>query len=230
MVAFMRRFDENYREAYQKVQAGVIGRPIVFRANQCQYLDTDPVYYEYLRTCGGSFIDAVIHDIDLSLMFLGEDSVPKSCSAHGINAMFTDLAKSGDADNVIGICEYWDGRIAHFYLSRTSGASGYDNQSEIWGLDGKIGINGTPRKDRVEVVDARGIHIDADPSWYERYIPAFVSEAVGWVDAILDNKPMPVPLSSSWKALVIASALQDSLKTGETVKFDRDGKRIDQPN
>ncbi|KAL2842413.1 hypothetical protein BJY01DRAFT_236008 [Aspergillus pseudoustus] len=200
----MSRFDYSYREAYQKIQAGAIGRPIVFRANQCQYTDTDPLYYDYLRTCGGSFIDAVIHDIDLSLMFLGEDCTPKACSAHGINAVVEDLAKTGDADNAIGICEYWDGKIAHFYLSRTSGSSGYDNQ----------------------MLDARGIHIDAIPSWYDRYVPAFVSEAVGWVDAILDGKPMPVPLKSSWKALVIAEALQESLRTGETVKFDRAGQRI----
>ncbi|OJJ04018.1 hypothetical protein ASPVEDRAFT_30497 [Aspergillus versicolor CBS 583.65] len=94
MVAFMRRFDDSYREAYDKIQAGVIGRLIVFRANQCQYTDTDPLYYDHLRNCGGSFIDAVIHDIDLALMFLGEDSIPKSCSAHGINAVFTDLEKN----------------------------------------------------------------------------------------------------------------------------------------
>ncbi|GKZ37783.1 hypothetical protein AbraIFM66950_009541 [Aspergillus brasiliensis] len=202
MVAFMRRFDESYQAAYQKVQAG------------------------YLRTCGGSFIDAVIRDIDLSLMFLGEDSIPKSCSAHGVNAVFEDLAQMGDADNAVGICEYWDGKIAHFYLSRTSGAAGYDNQSEIWGLEGKIGVKATPRRDRVEVSDVRGIHTDAIPTWYDRYAPAFVSEAIGWVEAILEGKPMPVPLSSSWKALVIADALQESLRTGTRVNFDRDGKRL----
>jgi myo-inositol 2-dehydrogenase/D-chiro-inositol 1-dehydrogenase len=47
-----------------------------------------------------------------------------------------------------------------------------------------------------------------------------VTEAIAWVDAVLDDKPMPVPLRSSLTGLVIAKALQESLRTGKKIEFD----------
>lgn len=226
MVAFMRRFDENYDDAHTKVKAGAIGKPTIFRSHQADCGNVnDSMYYDYLRTCGGIFIDSVIHDIDLSLMFLGEDSVPKSVSAVGTAAIFTDLAETGDADNAVGVCEYWGGKIANFFLSRTS-KHGYDNETQIWGPDGKVAVNSVPRKNRVELSTTSGVQFDACPTWYDRYVPAFVNEVNAWVDAVLDGKPMPVPLSSSLKSMVIAEALQESLRTGKKINFSEDGKRL----
>lgn len=47
-----------------------------------------------------------------------------------------------------------------------------------------------------------------------------MSEINAWVDAVLDDKPMPVPLRSSLTGLVIAKALQGSLRTGKKIEFD----------
>ncbi|KAH7134269.1 NAD-binding Rossmann fold oxidoreductase family protein [Dactylonectria macrodidyma] len=223
MVAFSRRFDDSYQDAYEKVQAGVIGKPFIFRSHGCEKLDQSPFFHSYLKNSGGIYFDAAIHDIDLSLMFLGEDSVPKSVSAMGTASFFSALAETGDADNAIGVCEFWDGKMAHFYHSRTC-AHGYDNTSEVIGTTGKLAINLTPRRNRVEIGDSSGLRIESTPSWYDRYVSAFVVEANSWVGAILDDKPMPIPLRSAVTSLVIAEALQESLKTGRRTDFTRQGQ------
>lgn len=226
MVAFVRRFDANYQDAKARIGQNAIGRPVVIRSQGCETLDTSPFYKQYLRDSGGIFIDTIIHDIDLSLFFFGDDSVPKSVSAMGIAVHHPELEACGDADNAVGICEYWDGKIAYFYNSRTT-AHGYDNQTEIFGSCGKLSINLQPRTGAVELCDKDGyIKTPAHPGWYERYAEAFVTEAIAWVGAVLDEKPMPHPLVSTLNSLKIATALQESLRTGQKVFFDRMGQRI----
>ena len=226
MVGFTRRFDESYQDAHAKIQQGAIGRPIIVRSQGCERLDTSPFFKQYLRDSGGIFVDSIIHDIDLALFFIGEESRPKSVSSAGVAAVHTERAEVGDADNAVGICEFWDGKIAFFYNSRMA-AHGYDNQTEIFGTAGKISVNLVPRQNRVEVSDGDGfVKIEPTPGWYDRYTSAFVTEAVAWVDAVLDNKPMPIPLRSSLTSLVIATALQESLSTGRKIEFD--GKSLRQ--
>ena len=220
MVGFSRRFDENYQDAHAKIQKGAIGRPLIVRSQGCEKGDTSDFFKAYLKGSGGIFIDSIIHDIDLAIYMFGEDSTPKSVTASGVAAVHTELEKSGDADNAVGICEFWDGKIAFFYNSRTS-AHGYDNQTEIFGTNGKISINLLPRMNRVELSDGDNVvKVEPTPSWYDRYVSAFVTEATSWVDAILDDRPMPIPLRSSLTSMVIATALQESLKTGRKIEFD----------
>ncbi|KAH7140498.1 NAD-binding Rossmann fold oxidoreductase family protein [Dactylonectria estremocensis] len=225
MVGFVRRFDENYKEAREQIQQNAIGRPVVIRSQGCEPLDTSPFFKQYLKDSGGVFIDSIIHDIDLSLYLFGEGSRPKSVSASGVAAIHSELEEYGDTDNTVGICEYWDGKIAFFYNSRTT-AHGYDNATEIFGTAGKLSINLIPRRNAIELCDKDGfIKTPAHPGWYDRYASAFVIEATEWVNAVLDDKPLPVPLRSSLTSLKIATAFQDSLRTGHKVFFDRVGVR-----
>lgn len=225
MVAFVRRFDRDYQDARSRITQNSIGAPIVIRAQGCERLDTSDAYKQYLHDSGGIFMDTVIHDIDLSLYLFGGDCVPKSVSAVGIAACHPQLPANGDRDNAVGVCEYWDGKIAFFYHSRTS-AHGYDNTIEVFGTAGKISINIHPRANAVEVCDRDGfIKTPATPNWYERYAPAFVNEANQWVDAVLDKQPLPIPFESSLVSLKIATALQESLNTGRKIYFDQNGNR-----
>ena len=220
MVAFVRRFDENYQDAYEQIQKGAIGKPIIIRSQGNEKLDQSPFYKDSLRSSGGIFIDSVIHDIDLSLLFFGENSTPKSVSAAGAAAIHDELAETGDANNAVGICEFWDGKVAYFYHSRTA-AHGNDNPMEIFGTAGKLSIYLHNRRNRVELCQG-SIKIEALPSWYDRYVSAFVTETQTWVDALLDKKPMPIPIQCALTSLVIATGLQESLKTGLRIHFERD--------
>lgn len=228
MVGFVRRFDENYQQAADQINQNAVGRPVVIRSQGCETLNESSFYKQYLKDSGGIFVDSIIHDIDLSLFFFGEDSQPKSVSAVGVAAVHKEIEAYGDADNGVGICEFWDGKIAFFYNSRTT-AHGYDNATEIFGTTGKLSVNLIPRRNALELCDKDGVvKTFAHPGWYERYASAFVTEAKQWVAALLDNQPLPVPLRSSLTSLKIATALQQSLRTGDKIFFDKNGQQLDE--
>ncbi|KAL1998323.1 hypothetical protein VTN02DRAFT_6401 [Thermoascus thermophilus] len=224
MVGFSRRFDEDYMHARQKVEAGAIGTPIVLRSQGCELLDTSGFFVEYAKVSGGIFVDTTIHDIDLTLSFFGEDVKPKALWATGVAALHRELADFHDADNAVGVVEFWGGRIAYYYHSRTT-SHGYDNCTEVVGTAGKLSINLVPRRNRVEIADAQGLRCEATPSWSDRYEGAFVTELQHFTAAVLDGTDLPIKLSSALTSLRIALALQESLVTGRKIEFDEDGNR-----
>lgn len=233
MVGFTRRFDENYQEAVQKIREGTIGSPVVIRSQGCEKLSDAPFMHNYVVNAargGGFFVDSFIHDIDLTLSFLeagNQVPVPRSVCAMGTSAHFKELEDESlkDADNAVGMIQFWGGQISFHYNSRTA-AAGYDNQTEIFGTQGKLSVNLVSKRNRVEVSDNHGIHTSALPSWYDRYKPSFVTELVAFTDAVLDQKPMPISLYSCVTSLTIAQALQESMRTGMKIDFDEKGRRV----
>lgn len=232
MVGFTRRFDENYQEAVEKIREGIIGSPVVIRSQGCEKLTDAPFMHSYVVNAakgGGFFVDSFIHDIDLTLSFLeASNTVPivKSVCALGTASHFKELgdAQLADADNAVGMVQFWSGQISFHYNSRT-GAAGYDNQTEIFGTQGKISVNLIPRKNRLEISDTNGVHLSALPSWYDRYKVSFVTEINAFADAVLDQRPMPISLESCVMSLKIAQALQESMRTGLKLDFDENGER-----
>ena len=77
------------------------------------------------------------------------------------------------------------------------------------------------------VADKLGIRHEAQPEYWQRFEDAFALEANEFVASVLEDKPVPLPLSTGMMVMRIAWALQDSLATGETIRFDERGERID---
>ncbi len=224
MVGFVRRFDKNYADAHAKVQSGVIGSPLIVRSQGTEKLDKSGFFIDYARISGGIFIDTIIHDIDLTLSFFGDDVRPKSCYATGLIAHHHEMKEFGDADNAVGVVKFWDGRIAYYYHSRTT-QHGYDNCTEIVRSEGKIGINLLPTVNKVQVSGVNGIVREAFPSWIDQYKEAFVTEMEVFSEAILDGKELPMKLEAALTGLKIAEALQESLVSGKKIEFGEDGER-----
>lgn len=224
MVGFVRRFDEQYQEALKSIKKGTIGTPVIIRSQGAEKLDKSGFFIEYARHSGGIFIDTVIHDIDLTLSFLGEDCTPKALWATGLIAHHHEMSEFNDVDNAVGVVEFWGGKIAYYYHSRTT-FHGYDNCTEIIGSNGKISINLIPHANRIQVSNLAGIQQDATPGWIERYQDAFVTELDEFVSAVLDGKELPLKLSSAYKGMKLAFALQESLVTGKKIEFDENGDR-----
>ncbi|KAE8380461.1 hypothetical protein BDV26DRAFT_279528 [Aspergillus bertholletiae] len=226
MVGFVRRFDEQYQAALRKVQQGAIGDPIVVRSQGAEKLDKSGFFIEYARQSGGIFVDTVVHDIDLTLSFLGEDIKPKALWATGLISHHHELKDCHDVDNAVGVVEFWGGKIAYYYHSRTT-AHGYDNCTEIIGTEGKVSINLVPHNNRVQISNSSGILQDATPGWIDRYREAFVAELNQFTNSILDGNELPLRLKSAYSGLQIALSLQESLRTGCRIEFDENGVPIE---
>lgn len=171
MCGFSRRFDASYRDAFNRMDNGDIGRPSLIRSQTCDKLDPSGFFVDYAQFSGGIFVDCNIHDIDLTLWFFGQDVVVKSVTAIGITAVQPGLKKWGDVDNGVGMVEFYGGKMAYFYGSRVRisqllrraralkllsvawrlllnclqmMAAGQHDATEIIGTNGKIVVNGNP--------------------------------------------------------------------------------------
>ncbi|MBB3225982.1 myo-inositol 2-dehydrogenase/D-chiro-inositol 1-dehydrogenase [Luteibacter sp. Sphag1AF] len=217
MVGFVRRFDESYQHAAQHIQAGGIGRPFLVYSQTTDLTDPSGAFVQFAPTSGGIFLDCSVHDIDLARWLLGRPAA-KRVYATGTVAMYPALKPMGDVDNGMAICEFEDGRMAMFYASRTQ-AHGHDTHTDVTGTAGKVSIGRNPRADRVEISDAAGVRNTVVPSFYERFAPAFVTQARHFVDAVLDDTPFELTMEDAVEATRIAVAMRESLQTGRAVEL-----------
>lgn len=180
-----------------------------------------------LRSNPGIFIDTAVHDIDLTISFLGEDAAkPKSASAVGNLALHKELAEIQDVDNAIGTVEWHSGAISSYLISRIS-RYGFDNPTEILGTEGTLKINLHPRRDLIEVGDERGIGNEVMPDFFERYKEAFVTEMGVFADCVVTGQELPYGLETAVKGMEIAEALQEALRTGKKIVWDESGRRVE---
>jgi myo-inositol 2-dehydrogenase/D-chiro-inositol 1-dehydrogenase len=231
MCGFSRRFDASYLNAYALAKSGSIGRPTILRSQTCDKYDPSGFFVEYAQFSGGIFVDCNIHDIDLALWFFSADTsvLPrvKSVMAVGVTALEPDLAKYGDVDNGVGVVEFYDGQIAYFYSSRMN-PPGQHDMTEIIGTTGKLSVNANPSTNLLESHLSTGIHRDVPQNYYERFENAFVQEAREFTDAVLEGKQVPIDLESSMEAVRIGVALQESLRSGKKIWFNKEGAQVDE--
>ena len=70
-IGFNRRFDRNFRRAYEAIQAGEIGKPLMIRITNH---DAMPPPEAYIKVSGGMLLDMSIHDFDLCRYFAGSEA------------------------------------------------------------------------------------------------------------------------------------------------------------
>ncbi|KAF5644702.1 myo-inositol 2-dehydrogenase [Fusarium sp. NRRL 25303] len=227
MCGFSRRFDASYRDAFDRMDSGAIGRPSVFRSQTCDKLDPSGFFVAYAEFSGGIFVDCNIHDIDLALWYFGQDSIVKSVVATGITAVQPELRKHKDVDNGVGIVEFWGGKVAYFYSSRMM-AAGQHDMTEVIGTEGKLAINANPVGNLVEMHEATGVRRQIPGDYYGRFEHAFVTEANEFTSSVLDNNKLPFKLTGAVQAVKIGCALQESLNSGKKINFDETGRRIEE--
>ncbi|MCJ1391078.1 hypothetical protein MMC18_003940 [Xylographa bjoerkii] len=226
MCGFSRRFDASYRDAFQRMDSGAIGRASIIRSQTCDKLDPSGFFVEYAKYSGGIFVDCNIHDIDLALWFFGQDSIVKSVAAVGITAVQPELRMYKDVDNGVGIVEFWGGKIAYFYSSRMM-AAGQHDMTEIIGTEGKLTVNANPQDTLVDMYESNGIRREIPQHYYGRFEQAFVTEANEFTAACLDDTRVPLKLTGAVQAVKIGCALQEALNEGTKINFDETGRRLE---
>ncbi|OLL30389.1 oxidoreductase [Burkholderia sp. SRS-W-2-2016] len=215
-IGFMRRFDPSYRDAFERIAAGQIGRPFLVRSQTTDKNDTDGFFVRFAASSGGIFLDCTVHDIDVARWLLGKPRATRVFAA-GAVALHDGLKEFGDVDNGVAICEFEDGRLAMFYASRTQ-AHGNDTHSEVIGTAGALTIGRNPRANRVEIYDASGIRNECTPSFYERFEDAFLHEARAFVAAVRGGAEQTgASLADALEATRIGVALRESLLSGQAV-------------
>jgi myo-inositol 2-dehydrogenase/D-chiro-inositol 1-dehydrogenase len=213
MVGFVRRFDPSYRQAYDSILKGDIGRPFLVRSQTCDMNDPSGFFVQYAQSSGGIFMDCSVHDIDLARWMLGN---PKALRAFatGTVALHPGLAAHGDVDNGLSIVEFEGGARAVFYASRTF-AHGHETQTEAIGTNGKLLVGHGAARDRVLMSDALGVRYAATPDFFARFSDAFLHEMSAFVAACRHEATLDLQLSDATQATRIGLAMARSLRSGQ---------------
>jgi len=217
MIGYVRRFDPSYRDAFDKIKAGTIGRPFLARSQTTDKHDPSGFFVRYAGASGGILLDMSVHDIDTVRWLLGAGGA-KRVFATGTIAVHEGLRDVGDVDNAVATIEFKDGQIATIYASRTM-PHGHETLTEIVGTTGRLIVGQNPRINRVEISDAHGVRNECTPTFYERFAEAFLNEAQAFVDVVREGRPPPLTLADATEATRIGIAVTESLRTQTMVEL-----------
>lgn len=204
-LGFMRRFDRAYAAAKQKIEAGLIGTPVIFKSTSRDQL---PPPIEYLRPAnsGGLFLDMGIHDFDLARWFMGEATNVYSV---GNSIAYPEISGVGDVENALTTLTFAGGGIGMISLSRI-GIFGYSIHTEIVGTKGTLQI-GYERETAVLVMTKDVIAHDTVPGFYERFEQAYISQLINFVENLRAGRAAPIVCEDGIAAQRIAIAATRSL-------------------
>jgi inositol 2-dehydrogenase len=208
-LGFMRRFDKAYAAAKRRIDAGEIGRPVIFKSSSKDRL---PPPVEYLRpaSSGGLFLDMGIHDFDLARWYCGD---VRDVFSLGNAIGFPEIAGVGDVENGLCVLNFVNGGIGCVSLSRI-GIYGYGIHTEIVGTEGTIQI-GYDRETALLMMTKHGVSHDAVPGFYERFEQAYIEQLQNFVDNLAEGRPPPIVADDGILAQRIALAATRSLHSGK---------------
>nr|BBH95975.1 inositol 2-dehydrogenase [Thermogemmatispora argillosa] len=202
---FNRRFDANFRRVRQAVEQGEIGLPLMLHITS---RDPAPPSAAYLRVSGGLFLDMTIHDFDMARFLLGSEVEEVFALAHSLNE--PEIALAGDVAHAAVMLRFTSGAIATISNSRRA-SYGYDQRVELFGSDGCIAIDNAYPNTAV-ISDHRSVRRDLPLHFFmERYAESFATELQAFVEAVLDDRPVPVSGYDGRVPVAIALAAQLSL-------------------
>ena len=213
-VGFNRRFDANFARVRAAVTAGEIGTPhlmhIVSR-------DPAPPPISYVKVSGGIFLDMTIHDFDMARFLVGDEV--ESIYTAGAVRVDPEIGKAGDLDTVVIVLQFKNGAIGTIDNSRKA-VYGYDQRVEILGSKGAI-ATGNCYPNQAILSTGTAVQRDLPLNFFmDRYTESFVSELRAFVEAVLQNKPVPVDGMDGRIAVVMGLAARKSYDEHRPVQLD----------
>ncbi|QZY56037.1 inositol 2-dehydrogenase [Crassaminicella profunda] len=214
MLGFMRRYDPSYAYAKKKIDAGEIGKPILFRGYSQDPESAIEGAIKYAGHSGGQFIDMAVHDIDLARWFLGAEA--KSIYAIGGCYAHPEFGQYDDGDNVSALMQFENGTMAFLFAGRTA-PHGYNVETEIIGTKGILRIASVPQKNLVEILDEHGVRKECSQDFLERFDQAYVDEVQEFVNCIVEGRKPEVTVYDGTKSTIIAYAATEAFKENKLV-------------
>lgn len=217
MVGFMRRFDPAYAAAKEKIDAGLIGKPVTFKG-----VSRDPLWPAHAdddpRVSGGFWLDMGVHDYDLARWLMGQEI--KQVFAVGGVFVYDALKSFEDMDNGIVTFVYDRDAIGSAELSRNA-RYGYDIRTEVLGSDGAVWI-GSIQQTALHVLTRAGVTHDVYPWYLERFEQAYRNELNAFVAALrAGQRDLQPGVHDARAALAIGIAVQDAWRSGSVANVAR---------
>jgi myo-inositol 2-dehydrogenase/D-chiro-inositol 1-dehydrogenase len=201
-VGYHRRFDPDYRAAFEKISAGQIGDVYLFRTS---LRDMRSPGFDYIKGSGGFFADVTLHDFDAARWLLGET---EEITAFGAALSDPGFEEVGDIDNAVVTLRF------------TSGALG------VMGSKGTLRVD-NHRRVAVQTLTPDRVCQDYVSDFVERFADAYREEMEHFVEAVRSDRDPEVGGADDAAAFTLAQAADRSYREGKTVRLaheTRDGE------
>jgi myo-inositol 2-dehydrogenase / D-chiro-inositol 1-dehydrogenase len=211
-LGFMRRFDPGYLRAKALIASGELGRIEQFRALS---RDTNPPPLEFLLSCGGSFLDMSVHDLDLARFLVGEVE-----EVHAWASVLFDerFAKADDWDTSVIMMKFRNGALGVVETARHS-TWGYDIRTEVAGAVGKVIVDGgqkTPATHLRNVAAENDLYGD----FADRFEVAYKRELEVFFENLGAGRPVGPGPDDALETLRLAVACTRSWREGRPIRLD----------
>jgi myo-inositol 2-dehydrogenase / D-chiro-inositol 1-dehydrogenase len=209
-VGFNRRFSADFAAARELVVDGRIGTPQLMRS-----MTRDPD----LANPGGVppwtiFLQTLIHDFD-TLLWLNPGSNASTVYATADALVAPEFKDAGLLDTALVVIKFDNGAIATAEASFSAGY-GYDVRGEVFGSVGMATIGDIARTSmRYHSRDGR--HADTVRGDVELFRDAYMAEFAEFTDAVRVGREPAVTGRDARRALVLALASVESVKSGRPV-------------
>jgi myo-inositol 2-dehydrogenase/D-chiro-inositol 1-dehydrogenase len=213
MLGFNRRFDPDFMEARKSVKEGKIGDVQIVKITS---RDPGLPPIDYIKNSGGLFMDMAIHDFDMARYIMGKEVT--EVFAKGLAVIDKAVADAGDIDTALTTLIFEDGTYAVIDNSRKA-AYGYDQRLEIFGNGGMIQVDNNLHNKNI-LYNESGIHHALPLDFFmDRYAKSYMKEMELFIDALINNKEMPVGGHDGLQATMIAFAAKLSVEENRPVKL-----------
>ncbi|WP_432519182.1 Gfo/Idh/MocA family oxidoreductase [Kineococcus sp. SYSU DK006] len=209
-VGFNRRFDRGFAQARAQLAAGLVGTPQLLRSVTRDPGLADPAAVPPWAI----FRLTLIHDFD-TLLWLHPGAQPVSVYAVADALVAPGFKDAGLLDTAVVTIRFDDGAIATAEAS-FSAAYGYDVRAEVFGSAGMLTV-GSPVGTAPVRYDAAGSHAATVRSDVELFADAYTGEFEEFTAAVRERRTPAVTGRDAHRALAIAMACIESVRTGQPV-------------
>jgi predicted dehydrogenase len=213
-VGFHRRFDPDWMAARERLRAGELGRPYLFRST---LREREPPSAGYIASAGSFFADFTIHDLDAARWLLGEEIVEVQAFAAALSDPRFELPAS--PDQVVVVVRFAGGALGVIDNSRTAGY-GYECAGEVLGERATARIGERQTRHNVELLTRRGAMRDYQLEFHERFAAAYRAEIEHFVGAVRGRLEAEATGEDALAALELAIAADRSLNACRPVTVD----------
>lgn len=215
MVAFNRRFDPDISALQKVVKEGGLGQ-LSFLMSTSR--EPAPPQISYIKSSGGYFVDATIHDIDLMCWIAGER--PTEVFSFGTCLTDPEIGKMGDCDTSMTTLKMPSGCLVHINNSRRC-AYGFDQRVEAFGEAGLLQTANHRDENLIRWgADATEARAPLKHFFLERYDASFSFALDEFYCAVTEGREPSCTVQDGRDALAIALACDQSHNSGMAIKLD----------
>lgn len=217
MLGFMRRFDNSYRKAKEKIERGDIGRIVLIRSYTQDPIASIENTLKFAPHSGGQFLDMCVHDIDLCRWFTGGQQ-PKNIWGIGGCFAYPQYRDWNDGDNVSCLIQFEDETMAFIFAGRAA-AHGCNVETEIIGTLGTLRIGSVGTDSMLEVMSSHGVSRECYPDFMMRWHDAYIAEMKEFISCIREGRQSDVTVQDGTAASETAYRCKESFETGMMLPF-----------